>query len=442
MTASLAEAFRDRRVLIVGTGREGNAVAELAVESAASVVAYSDDTAGVDAWVAAWGDRIPVRVGCLDDDEQVDLVVASPGVSRHHPLLVRLRAAGVEVTSGTSLWLAAHTADTVAVTGSKGKSTTSSLIQHLQATLLGESALGGNIGLPLLAMPESPRYVVELSSYQCAGLTVSPDTAVLTSLFPEHLDWHGSEGEYYADKLNLVANGPRRVIVNATDGRLMAELTIRQPGMVFDLVGVREGIHLGDGWFMRGDERLFPREALALRGEHNALNACLALAVLADTVDLVADAARVEAALRSFAPLEHRLEEIPDASGLTFVDDSLSTSPYAAIEAMRAFAPAPLTLLIGGADRGVDYAPLVEFLTEHPIAVVVGLPGSGERLTGLLPSSQPSVVANDMVDAVRRARELTPDGGVVLLSPAAPSYGQYRNFAERAAAFREAIAAT
>src|SRR5690606_32288318 len=137
-----------------------------------------------------------------------------------------------------------------------------------------------------------------------------------------------------------------------------------------------------------------------------------------------------------------RLEEIADASGLTFVDDSLSTSPFAAIEAMRAFAPAPLTLLIGGADRGVDYAPLVEFLAEHPIAAVVGLPGSGERLTALMPATQVVTTASDMADAVRQARRLTPDRGVVLLSPAAPSYGIYRNYAERAADFRAAIDST
>lgn len=437
----IAETFRGRRVLIVGTGREGRAIAEVAVGVAASVTAYTDDAAGVSAWADVWDDRVPVQVGAVEG--AFDLVVASPGVSPRHPLLQRAGEAGIPVTTGTSLWLAEHAADTVAVTGSKGKSTTSSLIHHLEVALHGPTALGGNIGVPLLAMPEAPRYVVELSSYQCAGLTVSPHTAVLTSLFPEHLDWHGSEDAYYRDKLNLVAHGPRRVIVNGTDPRLVAELTVRFPMLAFELVGVEEGFRVADGWFLRGAERLFPRGALALRGEHNAINGCLALAAIErEGFDVVANRERVAEALDAFAPLEHRLEEIPDASGLTFVDDSLSTSPYAAIEAMRAFADAPLTLLVGGADRGVDYAPLADFLAEHPIAAVIGLPGSGERLTGLMPGSQPVSAASDMVDAVRQARAFTPPGGVVLLSPAAPSYGIYRNFAERAADFRAAIAAT
>lgn len=438
---SVADAFRARRVLIVGTGREGQAVAEVAAPVAASVVAYTDDAAAAPAWAEVWGDRVPVHVGSVEGE--IDLVVVSPGVSPQHPLLQRARESGIEVTTGTSLWLAVNAAKTVAVTGSKGKSTTSSLIHHLEVALHGPATLGGNIGVPLLAMPESRRYVVELSSYQCAGLTVSPHTAVLTSLFAEHLDWHGSEQAYYRDKLNLVAHRPQRVIVNALDGRLIAELTMRHPSMAPELVGLDEGFHVADAWFMRGAERLFPRETLPLRGDHNGVNACLALAAVdRDGLDIVAERERVAEALAAFTPLEHRLEEIPDASGLTFVDDSLSTSPYAAIEAMRAFAPAPLTLLVGGADRGVDYAPLADFLAEHPIVSVIGLPGSGERLTGLMPSSQSVTTAGDMADAVRQARALTPVGGVVLLSPAAPSYGIYRNFAERAADFRAAIAAT
>ncbi|MCW4386572.1 UDP-N-acetylmuramoyl-L-alanine--D-glutamate ligase [Salinibacterium sp. SYSU T00001] len=438
---SVDAAFRGRRVLIVGTGREGQAVASLAEPIAASVVAYTDDDSGVAAWREAWGELVPVHVRAVEGG--FDLVVVSPGVSPRHPLLQRVREAGIPVTTGTSLWLGEHARETVAVTGSKGKSTTSSLIHHLEQALHGPAVLGGNIGVPLLAMPESPRYVVELSSYQCAGLAVSPDTAVLTSLFPEHLDWHGSEQAYYRDKLNLVAHRPRRVIVNATDGRLLAELTTRQPMLAPELVGLDESFHVADGWFMKGRERLFERDRLPLKGEHNAINACLALAAIdRDGLDIVGARGEIARALAGFAPLEHRLEEIPDASGLTFVDDSLSTSPYAAIEAMRAFAGAPLTLLVGGADRGVDYSPLAEHLAKHPIAAVVGLPGSGEKLARLMPSGQHTVVASDMREAVGLARELTPQGGVVLLSPAAPSYGIYRNFAERAADFRSAIAAT
>lgn len=439
------DSFAGRRVLIVGTGKEGMAIADAVIGVAASVVAYNDaEGDSVEAWRATWGDRIPVAIGessAIGDG--VDAVVASPGVSKNHPLLQRMRAQGIAVTSGTSLWLAEHADSTVGVTGSKGKSTTSSLIRHLTERLVGDVALGGNIGLPLLAMPSAPRFVVELSSYQCSALTVSPATVVLTSLFPEHLDWHGSEDDYYADKLNIVAHGPRHVVLNALDPRLVEQVSRRFPELTYEPVGTPQSFHVEGGWFRRGDVALFERAVLTLRGDHNAINACLALAALEANGYSVADnSSAVAEALSQFQQLEHRLEEISDASGITFVDDSLSTSPYAAIEAMRAFADAPLTLLVGGQDRGVDYAPLVDFLAEHPIAAVVGLPGSGARLVGMMPADQQAVVASDMADAVRRARALTPSGGTVLLSPAAPSYGFYANYAERAADFRAAIEST
>lgn len=436
-----------RRILIVGTGREGNAVAEEVLPVAASVVAYVDaEGPGVEQWRRRWTRQIPVLVGA-EPPVDIDLVIASPGVSKNHPLLVRMRDAGIESTTGTSLWLGEHAAETIAVTGSKGKSTTSSLIAHLISVLQGPVELGGNIGIPLLDLEDGPRFVVELSSYQCAGLTVSPGTVVLTSLFPEHLDWHGSEAGYYADKLSIVAHGPRRVIVNALDPRLAGELSARFPGLAVERVGLPDGFHLadrgGEQWFAFGETALFPRSALPLRGDHNAVNACLALAALqAQGYDVAAHRDDVAQALGSFRALEHRLEEIPDASGLTFVDDSLSTSPYAAIEAMRAYSDSPLSLLVGGQDRGVDYAPLAGYLAEHPISAVIGLPGSGARILAELPQGQLAVVAIDMSDALAQARRLTPPSGVVLLSPAAPSYGRYNNYAERAADFRAAIAAT
>ena len=149
------------------------------------------------------------------------------------------------------------------------------------------------------------------------------------------------------------------------------------------------------------------------------------------------------AALRDFAPLEHRLEPIPDPSGITFVDDSLSTAPQAAVLALEAYRDAPVVLLLGGQDRGVDYGPLLDHLARHPIAGLVGLPGSGADLLALLePTGIPAELAGDMRDAVAIARRLAPRGGVVLLSPAAPSYGIYADYRERSADFRSAIAAS
>lgn len=432
-----------RRVVILGTGREARAAAEALHGIAASIAATDDsDTEAAAAWRERWGDAVPVIVA--GDPAEIarsfDVAVKSPGISPHHPLVVFLAEAGLSITSGTDLWMSQHAATTTGITGSKGKSTTSSLIAHLLAASGVDAVLGGNIGVPLLALPPADRAVVELSSYQCESLSTSPDVAVLTSLFAEHLDWHGSEQRYFADKLNLVANGPRVIVANAEDATLVATLAALHPAAAVRWVGAQNEYRLSETHLMRATEPIIALADLPLLGRHNALNAAIALAAAdASGERISADTAR--AALASFTPLEHRLEPIIDQSGIIFINDSLSTSPFAAIEALKAFPAPELVLLVGGQDRGVDYAPLAVHLAAHPIAAVVGLPPSGARILATIDGVH-TELADSMLDAVTRARALLGTNGVVLLSPAAPSYGIYRDFADRAADFRRAITAT
>ncbi|MFY1703122.1 UDP-N-acetylmuramoyl-L-alanine--D-glutamate ligase [Micromonospora sp. WMMA1923] len=442
--------LRGRTVAVWGTGREGRAaVTAVAAHAPADLVAV-DDSANFLAlpWEGELAEAAPVVTG-----EQgyarlaaADVVVRSPGVPQTHPWLLRLREGGATVTSGTALWMAEHADRTIGVTGSKGKSTTASLISHLLTAVDRPNAFGGNIGVPLLDLPEAERYVLELSSYQCSDLTDSPRVAVVTSLFPEHLDAHGGEREYYRDKLNLIAHGPRTVVVNGNDPRLAVELGDRAairagtPGST-NVAGGADGTP----WFHLGDRPLFPRAVLPLVGRHNEGNLCVALAVLdALGVDVVAARDTLAVAVAEFQGLAHRLTEIVDAeAGLTFVDDTLATSPYAAMHAIDAYDGRPLTVIVGGTDRGLDYTVFRDHLAEREITVI-GVPDSGRRIVEAL-AGLPKVrteVVEDLVDAVRLAREVTPTGGVVLLSPAAPSYGRFRNFEHRSEVFAQAVADT
>ncbi|WP_433343205.1 UDP-N-acetylmuramoyl-L-alanine--D-glutamate ligase [Micromonospora sp. CA-111912] len=438
--------LRGRAVAVWGAGREGRAaVTAIAAHGPAGLVAV-DDSANFLAlpWDGPLAEAAPLVTGDegLARLAAADVVVRSPGVPNTHPWMVELRRRGVTVTQGSALWMADHARRTVGVTGSKGKSTTSSLISHLLTAVDRPNVFGGNIGVPLLDLPESDLYVLELSSYQCTDLTDSPRVAVVTSLFPEHLDAHGGEREYYRDKLNLLAYGPETVVVNGADPRLAAELGDRSavragsPGTTHVATGPD-----GAPWFHLADRPLFPRAVLPLVGRHNEGNLCVALAVLdAIGVDVVARKDTLAVAVAGFQGLAHRLTEIADPSGLTFVDDTLATSPYAAMHAIDAYEGRPLTVIVGGTDRGLDYSPLREHLAERELTVL-GIPDSGERIVGAL-SGLPKVrteVVEDLVAAVRRARALTPADGVVLLSPAAPSYGRFRNFEHRSEVFAEAV---
>ncbi|MET7420726.1 UDP-N-acetylmuramoyl-L-alanine--D-glutamate ligase [Dactylosporangium sp. NPDC005555] len=439
--------LRDRRVAVWGTGREGvAAVRAIAPAGPASLVAVDDRQNFLTKdWSPELAALAPLHAGPAGFDalRAADVIVRSPGVAQTHPWMVLLREAGVRVTGGTALWMAAHRAETVGVTGSKGKSTTSSLVSHLLTAAGRPNELGGNIGIPVLDLPAAPAYVLELSAYQCADLDDSPRVTAVTSLFPEHLDWTGGEDEYYRVKLNLVANGPEAVVVHAGSTSVLEELGRRFTGLPLHVVGGEDSFHVRDGVFRLGGTRLFPRTALRLLGTHNEANLCIALGVLrAHGVDVVASAPDLEAALGAFAGLPHRLERIEDPSGLTFVDDSLSTIPQAAIHAIEAFRDRPLTVLLGGEDRGVDYSPLRSYFAAATApTTVIGMPDSGARLVGLLEGLPllTTYVSDSLVEAVALARKVTPAGGVVLMSPAAPSYGRFDNYAHRSKVFRQAI---
>jgi UDP-N-acetylmuramoylalanine--D-glutamate ligase len=437
----------DRRVAVWGTGREAIAAAEaIHPHRPSRLIAVQDKSTFLATdWSGHLAEIAPLFTAedAHRELQSIDVIVRSPIIGQVHPWIVEHRARGGVVTGGTSLWMADHASRTVGVTGSKGKSTTTTLIHRLLASAGRPSTLGGNIGVAALALPESERYVLELSVYQCADLDDSPRVVALTSLFPEHLDWSGSEAGYYKDKLNIAMHGAAAVVYNAQDSRLLAELP---SGLPLIAANSPESFHVTDGWVCLADERLFPRSAFKPLGRHNEANLCVAMAaVQASGVDVLALSEALSEAVASYEPLDQRLTPLSDPSGLTFVDDSLSTIPQSAIYAIEAYADRPLTVILGGENRGVDYGPLRAFFAEKKVeATLIGIPDSGKLILDTLQGlpGVRTILAEDLPDAVRLSRENTPADGVVLLSPAAPSYGRFDNWQHRSRVFREAISAT
>jgi UDP-N-acetylmuramoyl-L-alanine---L-glutamate ligase len=394
-----------------------------------------------DACVATGAEVAAALAGC-------DVVVRSPGVSTYRPELVQLRAAGTAVTTATALWLAEREGrGVIGVTGTKGKSTTAALMAHLARAGGRAVALAGNIGVPALDLLERPATelaVVELSSYQIADLQQGPEEAVVTSLFREHSEWHGSQEAYFADKLRLLGlPGVRVAVANGRDERLVAAA---RGAAAATLYGVAPGWDAGpDGVTLRG-EPVVATSDLPLRGEHNALNLCAALAGL-EAFGVATP--RLPDALRGFQGLPHRLQVVTERDGALWIDDSISTTPESTLAALASFGEHEIVLLGGGQDRGQDYTELGRMLAERG-AAVIGLPTTGPRLVAAarrdgVPVAR-AIETSGMEEAVARARALvgvararSPVGPdvVVLLSPAAPSYDNYLNFEERAAHFRE-----
>jgi UDP-N-acetylmuramoylalanine--D-glutamate ligase len=389
-----------------------------------------------DAKVAVAAEVVSALVGC-------DAIVRSPGVSIHRPELIELRERGIPIATATGLWLAEHGGrNVVGITGTKGKSTTAALAQHLALAAGRDTALGGNIGIPALDLldREPPELVfLELSSYQIADLADGPETAVITNLFREHLDWHHSEKAYREEKLRIFSlPGVRTAVVNAREPELV-EAAAAVENVV--LYGEPSGWDYDEDGLRRAGELVVAAADLPLAGPHNALNLCAALTAL----EANGVTPPLPEALAGFASLPHRLQACGEAGGVAWVDDSISTTPESTLAALEAFPNREMVLLAGGQDRGQDYAGLGTALARRG-AAVVGMPTTGERVVaaarqGGVPPTR-AVAATDLADAVEMARALARPGGVILLSPAAPSYDRFRNFEERGDRFRELLERT
>jgi UDP-N-acetylmuramoylalanine--D-glutamate ligase len=424
-------------VAIWGFGREGQAAYRRCRELGVTPVVAEPDLAAPPDYDALTGED---GVHALLEAE---IVIKSPGVPVTNPLYGQLRTQGTVVTSVTDLWLHENADRTIAVTGTKGKSTTSALIDHLLRELGASSALLGNIGNPVLDEPEPPADIVvlEVSSYQAQSLTTSPRWAVLTSLFPEHLTWHGSEDAYYNDKLHLVDGGPEWVLT-APDPDLVARLEQRLPATSELLTAGPATVHVDHGDVVWPGGHRIQASALPLVGHHNAGNIALAITAVCRLLSLDPDASAEQLAdgLSTFQPLAHRLETVPSNDGRRWIDDGLATAPAAVVASLEALGSDGTCVIVGGADRGLDFTPLLDYVSANATGLEVVLIGpSGHRVAAQLegiPVQANWRVAESFAAAARWAYGPENPAKIVLLSPGAPSQDEYRDYVDRADAFR------
>jgi UDP-N-acetylmuramoylalanine--D-glutamate ligase len=365
--------------------------------------------------------------------------VKTPGLSRYRPEVAHLSAMGIPVVGGLGLWLAeADLQRVVCVTGTKGKSTTVSVIGHLLTGLGHRCLVGGNIGVS----PYDPQiegdfdyWAIEVSSYQATDLPCSPPVVAVTSLHPDHLDWHGGVEQYYRDKLSVCSQPGAELTVANGDSDLLADRAA--------LLGPRVE------WVRETDEPAADwMQNLSLPGRHNRRNALIARRCLvALGVQGAGDDAALRAAAAGYRPLPSRLTPIGTVKGVTFVDDSLSTNVLPTLAALDAFPGRRIALIVGGHDRGIDYAPLAAgILARQAPTLVLTLPDSGPRIRAAIEAASAQQPANvtdcpDLEAAVAAGFAWVQPDGVVLLSPAAPSFGRFRDYSDRSEAFARAVRA-
>lgn len=462
-----------RRVTVMGLGLFGGGAgaaryfAELGAQVTVTDTASAEKLARSVESLDGYGITFVLGEHRRQDFIDADLVVTNQAVRPENSYLELARSHNIPIVTETGLALALNPAPWVGITGSAGKSTTTSLIaamlrEHDPATLL-----GGNIGGDLLtrveAQPAGSPVVVELSSYQLTyvghdmaeGDVKSPQVAVLTNLSPNHLDWHPDMDDYIAAKQSLVhyQTAANWAVVNRDDP-LLREWEAEIPGRIvwssLDDSGCADACFVdGDAVVVRVGGVEVGRFSLArfrLFGRHNRVNAVQAVAA---AWCMCGDAQAIETGLAAFPGLPHRLEVVAEVGGRLFVNDSKSTTPEAACTALAAL-EMPKVLIAGGYDKKSPFGELGREIQRRVAGVVLlgasagrireaVLAAAGERPVGMATLAMVEA-GDDFARAVETAWRLTPEGGAVLLSPACASWGMFVNYEERGRVFRELAA--
>jgi UDP-N-acetylmuramoylalanine--D-glutamate ligase len=442
--------LRGKRTLVVGLARTGVATALFCAARGARVTATDARTENAigEALAQLRSAEVHLELGVHRENTflEQDLIVPSPGVPADAPLLQAARAKGVSIWSEIELADRFLKGRLIGITGSNGKTTTTSLIEHILRNAGIPTILAGNIGTPLIARVEQTNEntvtVVELSSFQLELIdTFRPDTSVFLNLTPDHLDRHHTLESYGSAKARIFENQTESdsAVLNADD-----PATTKYAPSKPQVFWFSRKQRVAQGTFVRGDEIVFRHDGkeevvlqlqdISLAGAHNVENV---LAAAAATRLAGADAAAIARGVRSFSGVEHRLEFVAEIGGVRYYNDSKATNVDATLKALEAF-PGRILVILGGKDKGSDYTALQKVLREKAIlALLIG--AASEKIEKQIAGSVASERAGTIERAVDIASHAARPGDVVLLAPACASFDQFENYEHRGRVFKELV---
>jgi len=439
---------RGKRVVVIGAARSGVAAAELLVRRGATVT-LTDMRSAIEDEERLRQVGVTLELGGHQPSTlaAADLIVLSPGVPPQTPVIDAARRAGVPITGELELasrWLRGRI---VAITGTKGKSTTTTLAGRMLEAGGHHVLVGGNIGLAVSAQVDASRddtiHVIEASSFQLESTdTFRPWIAVLLNFSPDHLDRHESVEEYAAAKAQVFARQTVAdwAVLNADDpATLQIASAAAAQRLLFSLRGeLKEGVVLSSDAIVRrtaeGDQSLVPLSSVKLLGRH-LLADVLAATAVASLAGV--DAAAMTRAVEGFTGLEHALEPVTEIGGVRFVNDSKATNIEAARRAIESFGPG-LVVLLGGKFKGGEFRDLLTPLQERQ-ATVIAIGEARSLIREALGAALPVHDADDMPAAVQKAFASAAPGGTVVLAPACASFDMFRDYAERGRVFKQEV---
>ncbi len=443
------DALAGKKLLILGLARQGVALARFAAEQGAAVTVSDLRSAAqlADALASLTDLSITYVLGEHPDSllDGVDVIAISGSVPADAPFIMKARAQGIAITNDSQEFLRRCPTPAIGITGSAGKSTTTSLVGAMCAATDTATHVGGNIGSPLIAalknINEGDYVVQELSSFQLEIWQRSPRIAAILNITPNHLDRHKTMDAYTDAKANILRQqGENDVAVLSPD--LMHLYPLVQGRLrTFGLDAVTDGAFVQGGMIVLrdavGDRDVIALDDIRLRGQHNVLNV-LAAVTIADAAGV--PIAAMQTAIRAFTGIAHRLDLVAEIAGVQYINDSIATAPERAMAAIRAF-DEPLILLTGGRDKELDWEPWADLVDQH-VKVVILFGDLSEMVRDVLvgwhvPAAVYQVSA--MADAVQLAHAIAQAGEVVLLSPGGTSYDKFDDFAQRGDLFAQLV---
>ncbi|MCH5183659.1 MAG: UDP-N-acetylmuramoyl-L-alanine--D-glutamate ligase [Oscillospiraceae bacterium] len=449
MLKEYAESFREKTVSFIGLGVSNLPIAELLASAGVRCTVRAnkapEDQASL-ALLQEHGVSFHFGEGYLADLDE-DVLFLAPAVRPDLPELCAAAERGAVLTSEMQEFFRLCPCKRIGVTGSDGKTTTTTLVAKLLEAAGHRVHLGGNIGKNLLAQLDDIRpedyAVVELSSFQLFKMTLSPEIALITNLAPNHLDWHKDMEEYADAKANIFAHqGEDGLLILNRDDPYAERYAAQAKGSIRWISGqekLPDGVWFDDEGIHRGDELLLREKDILLVGRHNRYNYAQALAALGNLVPVEAARKATSAVARTFGGVEHRIEFLREKGGVKFYNSSIDSSPSRTAACLNSFAQ-KVIVICGGYDKKIPLellGPL--FLEKAKAAVLCG--ATAEKIEKVLQSVgyKNYVRETDFEKAVHTAVQMAEPGDCVVLSPAAASFDLFKNFAERGETFRRLI---
>lgn len=433
MKSKLNEFFYKKNVLILGFGLEGHSTLNVLKDIDCEITIADRKlqiTPDIEVYNLITGENY------LSHLNDFDIIMKSPGIALKNDVSDEVKK---KITSQTDLLLRFCDSKIIGVTGTKGKSTTSSLIYHFLRACGKDTMLIGNIGVPPLdkisEIKPDTVIVCEMSCHQLEYVKASPNIAVLLNIYPEHLDHYASFSDYKAAKQNIFMYQNSDDVLIANMECICDKMNMKNMKKITASFNIPCDVFI-DGENLKVLDLYIPLEQIntTLKGNHNLFNIGIALACVKEAG---CDIDFAVASLPSFKGLEHRLEYVGNINGVEYINDSISTVPQTVIAAVKAFDSVD-TLILGGMDRGISYDKLTDFLNKGVVKNIIVMPDSGFRIADKLDRSAVNVFpVSNMIEAVSKAKEVATHR--CILSPAAASYGFYKNFEERGRDFKQLI---